>query len=347
VIQHGARLFAIDESGPPYELDPVTLETVGPAPVALDPEPGSIKAHTKIDARTGDWILLGWTSGASTELDVIVHDRDGHLKSRVKTPAPRGGYIHDFLATEGYVVVNLHAVEMKPLPMLAGLRSVTDSLKWKPELGNLVMVIDKNGERDARVFEAPAAWMWHALNAYEQGGTIIADFVGFDHPDRFLGKDAALNEIMHGRTGRADEPGTLRRYVIDLDGGGLRQERLADGNFEFPMVSPRDACHAHEIGYACVGDQGTIFHDGLARFDLKRGGTSSFRFGSGFQVGEPVVAPAGNGGEGWLLSLVLEGATRRSFVAVFDAADLPAGPLAKVHLRHHSPYSFHGCWQSA
>jgi all-trans-8'-apo-beta-carotenal 15,15'-oxygenase len=50
---------------------------------------------------------------------------------------------------------------------------------------------------------------------------------------------------------------------------------------------------------------------------------------------------------GWLLCEVLEGKSEKSFIAVFDAAELQDGPTAKVRLRHHLPMSFHGWWQTA
>ena len=47
--------------------------------------------------------------------------------------------------------------------------------------------------------EVPAVWMWHTLNAYVAGDRILADFVGYDAPDHFLGPDAAFRMIMQER----------------------------------------------------------------------------------------------------------------------------------------------------
>jgi all-trans-8'-apo-beta-carotenal 15,15'-oxygenase len=80
-----------------------------------------------------------------------------------------------------------------------------------------------------------------------------------------------------------------------------------------------------------------------------------FHFGPGYYVGEPVYVPdpaaavnlATMEDRGWLLCEVLEGKSEKSFIAVFDAAELQDGPTAKVRLRHHLPMSFHGWWQTA
>lgn len=46
--------------------------------------------------------------------------------------------------------------------------------------------------------------------------------------------------------------------------------------------------------------------------------------------------------DGWLLSLVYDGAEHRSRLYVLDARDVEAEQLAIVHLPHHVPYGFHG-----
>ena len=37
----------------------------------------------------------------------------------------------------------------------------------------------------------------------------------------------------------------------------------------------------------------------------------------------------------------------RAFVAVYDAARIPAGPVAKIWLDHHVPITFHGTFVGA
>ena len=302
------KLHAIDEVGDPYVLDPDTLSDHHPEQVLLEDPAGSYKAHTKIDASTGDWILLGWSTGRTIDIDVVVKNATGNLKLRRRVPSPRGGYIHDFFNSENYVVVLLHAVSSNPFPVLAGLESFADTLSWKPELGNTVLVIPKDESQPVRSYEAPASFMWHSFNAYEQGAELIADFVGYDEPDHFLGKNATLRTIMQGRLGESRYPGTIRRYRMDLRGSTLREELVADGNFEFPVVHGAVAGRRHSYGFATTASVGQFFHSGIAGIDFKSG---------------------------------------NSFVAVMDAGHLADGPLARVWLQHHTPLSFHGDWRPA
>jgi len=113
-----------------------------------------IKARTKFDPLTGEWLLFGITHGATMKLHMIVHGSSGALKAH-------------------YVVAS---------PRQTGQGTHIESLKWKPQDGNLIMVVSRNGDGEPLFLEAPAAFIWHALNAYEEDGSIVADFVGYDAP---------------------------------------------------------------------------------------------------------------------------------------------------------------------
>jgi all-trans-8'-apo-beta-carotenal 15,15'-oxygenase len=340
------RLFALDEVSPIYELDPDTLETKAPILSGMTPE-AATKAHTKLDAKTGDWIVMGGEFGPTMKMHAAIHHPDSSITRLPTVEAPRQVYTHDFFATENYLIVNLHPAELSLVPFLTGLASFTDSLEWNAAEGNLIAIIPKDGA-PARFLDAPTSWMWHAANAYEQGNTIIADFAGYDDPDHFIGKDPAFTSIMTGRRGNSGAPGLMRRYIIDLDTNRLREEIVAEGGFEFPSIDPREACHSHRMVYATVGDGKSIFHSGLASINMESAAVTRFDFGDSHYVGEPVFAPDPTKPEaGWLITQVLDGTSGTSFFAVFDAAHVDAGPLAKVRLTHHLPISFHGSWSAA
>ncbi len=360
VIKNGT-LFAFDEVGKPYGLDPLTLATKGP----IDPYerendgqqgPAGYKAHTKTDGETGDWVLAGFRGLRNPNLQVLVKDRTGRQIAHTTVPNPRDAYTyyHDFFWAGRYAVFHLQPAFLSPVPMLMGLRPFADSLTWRPEKGSLLLIIDPAAERPPLTLEVPASWMWHTVNAYTTGNIIVADFVGYDSPDHFLGPDAAVRAIMQGREGTANVPGTLRRFTIDLAAKRAQMEVIAGGHFEFPTINPSRAGRQYRHGYVAAGTiaQGW-FHDGVARIDTETGAVTDFRFGSDHYVGEPVFAPGPHAAPpsaedcGWLLCEVLDGKKEKSFIAIFDAAHVNDGPIARVQLRHHLPMSFHGWWQAA
>jgi all-trans-8'-apo-beta-carotenal 15,15'-oxygenase len=340
-------LYAFDEVSPAYGLDPLTLETTG-AQALGDPEQEfMIKAHTKFDPLTGEWLLFGISHGSSMKLHAIIHGADGALKAHHVIPSPRQVYIHDFFATREHLVFVLHPMWFSPWRFLSGQASVIESFSWKPENGNQVMVVPRDGGAP-KFFDAPAAFIWHALNAYSEGNRIVADFVGYDTPDHFAPHNALFYKVMQGQIGESKAPGTLRRYHIDLAAGSLREEILDSGSHEFPMIDPRAAMQRHGVAYLTTGQTNCIINTGVKRVDYGSGKTQVFDFGPDITTGEPVFAARPNAGcdAGWLIVQCLDGRSETAFFALFDAAHVEAGPLARIHLPHHLPISFHGYWKA-
>jgi all-trans-8'-apo-beta-carotenal 15,15'-oxygenase len=63
------------------------------------------------------------------------------------------------------------------------------------------------------------------------------------------------------------------------------------------------------------------------------------------RISEPVFVPRQNAAgedDGWLLALSHDGTSERAFVAVYDAARIPDGPVARVWFDHQIPITFHG-----
>lgn len=343
VYSVGDKVYAMDEANPIFEVDPETLETLGSREMG-EGSPG-LKAHTKFDPVTGDWLLAGQSFGRDSSLHALAYNRHGQLSQQHRLDGQPMVYWHDFMITEHYFIYVLHPCEMEPFGMLAGMRSVVDSLRWRPEKGNRIVLLPRAGGKP-KYFEARGAFMWHALNAYEQGDEIIADLVAYDNPDHFIGDNALLHNLMDGKMGNAQEPGKLLRYVINTRTGTLQEEVVHTGNHEFPFVDPRVVGREHKVGYYAWSGIG-VLQTGVKRLDMKTGRDQVFDFGPGTSVGEPVFLnkPGGQVDQGWLISQCLDATTEKTFFALFNAEAVADGPIAKVWLEHSVPLSFHGCWR--
>jgi all-trans-8'-apo-beta-carotenal 15,15'-oxygenase len=279
----------------------------------------------------------------------VEHAADMSLKRHQRIPVPRSSYIHDWFLTERYALVLLHPVMLSLTRYLSGYASFTDSLRWQPEQGNLLLVVDRSGAQKPLLLDAPACFMWHSLNAYEQGDTIVADFVGYQQPDHFLGEHAAFHAIMQGQQGVQQASGQLQRYVVNFKQRHLSLEILSTSNCEFPMLDLRMATRPHRFGYCTTASGPTVFHHGLMRIDTDTGQQDVADMGDATHLGEPVFVSDDSAREdsGHLLSVGLDGASGNSFLAVFRADRLSDGPLARVWLTHPTPLSFHGYWHAA
>lgn len=346
VVQQQNTLYAFDEVDLPYGLQPDTLETLGTQQVGAPGVKVDYKAHTKTDPSTGAWLILGVEQGLKMHLHLAEHGSDGRLIRSQRIAAPRSAYFHDWFATENYVVVSLHPLRVSLWRFLSGLSSYIDSMRWSADQANLLMIIDRNGASPPIILETSACFMWHSLNAYEQGECIVADFVGYEAPDHFIGENAAFRAVMQGRDGLAQHLGQVRRYVIDLNQKRVRQEVISTLNHEFPMVDPAVAMARHRYGYFTTALKPTVFHHGLARIDMLTGERQVFYMNEKTHLGEPIFVPHSTtqNEQGWLLSVGLNGLTGKSFLAVFPAHSLADGPVALINLDFPLPLSFHGWW---
>jgi carotenoid cleavage dioxygenase len=88
--------------------------------------------------------------------------------------------------------------------------------------------------------------------------------------------------------------------------------------------------------------------DSIAVIDVETGARDSFSFGEGAYCGEPVFVPRGAAeGDGWLLALVWDSQKNESVLAVLDATNVAAGPLARIHMPARVPGGFHCHWRNA
>lgn len=343
------KLIARDETGDSFVLDPTDLSLVETM-MAGEPQTAAqvgYKAHSKYDPKTGEWLLVGQEFGPTMQLHMSTYDKAFRLTSSHRFAAPRQVYLHDFMVTEHYFIFVLHPCYISPLSFLTGFKSLTDGMRWKQADGNIVALYPRAGG-EPQFFDAPGAFMWHALNAYEVGDEVIADFVGYDDPDHFIGDDPLVKALMEGRTGNAAVPGSVRRYRINPTAGVLKEEIIDGGTHEFPMLDERLALSEHTYGYLAYGGLSAA-NDGLKRLNLKTGDAQSFRFDGAVQVGEPIFVPKPGApfDTGWLIAQCLDGDKGKSFFGIWDAETVDRGPISKIWLSHHAPISFHGAWSAA
>ena len=354
VSQMNGRLYAFDEGSLPYELDPVTLSTVGETSFGLPHDLTTYAAHSKVDPHNGEWLHFGIRFGPDPLLHVTIFASDGKLRRHRSFPLPRDVYMHDWFVTDRYLVFNFQPVEIHVWWFLLGLRSMVDSLRWDPREGGLLMVMEREGTAAPVLIETPARFMWHAVNAYTDRGAIIADFVGYDNPDHLIGSDPAAFAVMEGREGNHSYPGKVRRYVLDPRQRTVGEEIVAGENFEWPRINELHRCHRYRFGYLAQGRPGEFFWSLVTRVDMVTGKTASFDFGMTSYCSEPVFVPIpGRSYEpddpeepGWLLTEVYDGTSRTSHLAILRAERVADGPLARIHLAHHAPFSYHGWWSS-
>jgi carotenoid cleavage oxygenase len=336
VIAQAGRFFAIVEAGGrPYELTG-ELETIGPCDFD-GTLPGGYTAHPHRDPETGELHAVSYFFGWGNKVQYSVTGTDGRVRRTVDIEVGGSPMMHDFSLTARHVVIY-------DLPVTFDLDSLQSGdgagfpYAWNPDYPARVGVMSRDGDgSDVRWFDVEPCYVYHPLNAYDDGSDrIVLDVVR--HPQMFA----------TDRQGPNEGPPTLDRWTVDTSGDKVLEDRLDDRGQEFPRVDERLTGRRHRFGYApAVGtDAGDIDLTGsLLKHDLVAGRTEVRSFGPSRRAGEFVFVPAGPDAaedEGVLMGFVHDDESGRTDLALIDATTLE--DVAQVHLPVRVPYGFHGNW---
>ncbi|HEV8022904.1 MAG TPA: carotenoid oxygenase family protein [Candidatus Lustribacter sp.] len=325
IIGHGNRLLALVESSFPTE---VTRELTTTGVYDFDGRlTGPFSAHPHRCPRTGELHGFGMQLRPGALLYYRI-DAAGKLMETRNIPVRSATMMHDFALTDRYAIfMDLPIV----FDMLLGMRGKFP-FRWSDRYGARLGVVDRNdAAAPVRWFEIEPSYVFHVMNAVEDGERIALDVVRYQELWR-KGNDSFA-------------PTTLHRFTIDLASGRVSEATLADRSVEFPRIDERLTGNAYRYGYAVAVDAAGRDSGELCKFDLATGTSSSHRFGAGRRTGEAVFVPAAAGEDaGWLMSYVYDAARDRSEFVVLDASNMHAPPVAVVPLPVRVPLGFHGNW---
>ena len=332
---HAGRLLALWDTGEPYEISVPDLGTIGPHtfhgkltfPVA---------SHSKIDAATGELLLLGNVMKSRATVHIGVVNRRGELDRVTTVALPRAVYMHDFAITENHVV-------LYDLPMTYSLersRRGESPYHFDASLPCRFGIVPRHGD-SVRWFDIGPCYISHTMNAYEENGKLVV--VALRMASFALGHDA-------GPIYR--DPPRLHRWHLDLETGAVTEEALNDLPVEFPVTSPDRVGRKARYGYAVrLAAGGDPLMDALVKYDLREGTTWVHELGApdgaGRYCGDPELV-ARNGAteedDGWILFLSYDASENRSELIVLDARHVTAPPVARVLLPRRVPHGVHSIW---
>ncbi|MFP8881585.1 MAG: carotenoid oxygenase family protein [Myxococcota bacterium] len=327
IIGHAGKILALVESGFPTEMTP-NLDTIGTTDFG-GKLAGPFTAHPKICATTGEMLSFGYNFAAPF---LVYHQFSptGELLRSEPIDVPGATMIHDFAITENHVV-------FMDLPIVFSFENLEQGLpfQWTPEYGARLGVMPRDGGNDdVRWFEIDPCYVFHAMNAHEQNGSIVMDVARYNKLWQAGGNDF--------------EQAQLTRWTIDTSGGGVKEEPLDDLSIEFPRIDPRREGLGYRFGYAISTDGGDgIATQHLVKYDLDNKTSEIHDFGNGRTPSEAVFVPASPDAaedEGFLLTYVYDANRDSSDFVILDAQNVTSEPLAVVPLPQRVPMGFHGNW---
>jgi carotenoid cleavage dioxygenase len=342
IILHGGKLLALMEGAPAVELDPRDLSTIGEETYG-GKIASTFSAHPTLDQATGELLNIGnmihGPSGAK-EIRFDVIDAEGNLTKSEIIPVPHMTLMHTFLATENWVIFPVLPLDLdmerakRGGPPNAWVRGRPSKLAVMPRTGTAA---------DVRWFEHDPRHMFHELNVWEEDGKIIADVATASGTGLFPDEDG--NRLSH-----AESKLSLRRWTFDLaaNTNTIREDLLNDRDIQFPRPDDRMMTRRTRHGFSNFNIQSIDGRvdgmDGVIRFDTQAGTEDIYHFGAGAAAGEFVFAPrigAKDEADGYAITIVHAPNSTTSQLAIFDAMNVAAGPIARVYIPFRVPSGFH------
>lgn len=335
VFHRGSVLALWYQCGTPYKLDGRTLETLG-----LETFQGqlhrTVSAHAKVDPRTGELLFFDYATTPPFMTYTVVSAR-GELVHHTVIDLPGPRLPHDMAVTEHYSILMDLPLFWDPQLLARRIHKVT----YYPDLPSRFAILPRygNGEQ-VRWFEATPCFIYHVVNAWEEGDEIVMDACRVIEP-------APKSPAGEGELARMKAflrlEAQLYRWRFNLRTGKTTEEQLDDAKTEWPTMNRLYLGRKSRYAYtACVPQ-----FDGLMKYDLVRGTTQAYRFRPGCIGSEAPFAPRVGGREeddGYIVSFVIDARTNASEVIILDAKNVAADPLARVQLPQRVPVGFHALW---
>ncbi|HYN50519.1 MAG TPA: carotenoid oxygenase family protein [Thermoleophilaceae bacterium] len=340
LAQIGERYIAMTETPLPVEFDANSLDTLGHLDYADSLKAHVTTAHPHHDAERNE--LVNYIARFSRVSEYVLYGLPAQSSQRrviARVPVERPAYMHAFGMSARHLILSEYPLRVNPLKLAFSGKPFIQNYRWDPDKPAIFQVIDRETGALRGSFETDAFFCFHHVNAFERDGgrELVVDLIAYDDPS------VIDNLYLDERGVRGGLPDTeLRRYRIDLEGGGIQWEKLAEGSLELPRIDYRRR-NTRDYNYAyCAATGDSDWIDSLVKVDVSDG-TSSTWAAPGCFPGEPIfVREPGTEAEdaGVVLSVVLDTAAGRSFLLVLDARNFEE--LARAEAPHHIPFGFHG-----
>ncbi len=341
VVFHAGKLLVTWWlGGEPYVIDVSTLATCGVETFGGDVP--TISAHPKVDAVTGEMMIFDYKPFPPyLRYGVVAPDGRCTHWTTVDLPGPR--LQHDMAITARHTLVFDMSLMWDPELLVRGQTRVRFFRDRPARVG--ILARHAPGDR-VRWFETEPFYMYHTVNAWEEGDRIVLLGCRITNPladDPPSGHRTASPTIGFLRL----EP-ALHRWTFDLATGAVSEAQLDDTLAEFPRMDNRVLGHRSRLSYhGRMAPAPTMLFDALVKYDTERGSQWSYAYPAGWFGGEVVFAPrTGSRAEddGYLVTFVAEEATGVAEVYVFDAHEIAAGPIARLAAPQRVPTGYHTWW---
>ena len=330
-------MLVLKEDALPYEIDPHTLETIGPFDFQGRLGSETFSAHPKVDPVSGEMVAYGYQAKGDLSDDVVFWriGADGRVVGETWIKAPYAGIMHDIALTRDHIILPV-------IPMVATrerLEAGEPMWDWNGSYPTMVGVLPRDGEaKDLRWFEGPARMTLHFLNATTEGETVTMELPTSDGPGT---------------------PSSIRRWTFDLGAKDNRfgEETVSMANNPLSRIDDRYISRPNAFAFSghrdaerparsdLMGPATRFAANCWSRISLATGEELVFWAGDAVSLQECCFAPRSPDapeGDGWLMGVASNYADMSSDLIVLDALTMERVATVKLPFRLRS--GTHGAW---
>ena len=328
------KYLTLTELPPPVEFDRETLNTIGSFPYTDDLPKTNVfeSAHPQYD--TEEQCFYNYIVKFFPRTSYLIYKIPENSSMRiplVEITEDKPSYMHSFSITKNYIILTEYPFKLADSVLFSG-KPFIKNYAWDKCAKTKITIINKNCPCDIKTYFTDPFFSFHHINAYETGSNLILNIIAF--------KDSQIVDRL-GFFPECLEPSFLLDLRIDLATNKVDFLKTPfKGSVDLPRINPAYNGHPYRYFYAVKFEKDRHL---VMKWDTKKN-TAFFWSQENCFAGEPVFIqnPLGSRREddGVILSLVLDGDKKISFLLVLDAKNLKE--LARVPLLFSVPFGLHG-----
>ncbi|KAB8318808.1 9-cis-epoxycarotenoid dioxygenase [Tolypothrix campylonemoides VB511288] len=338
LVWHAGQLLALWEAGAPHAIRVPELKTIGEH-TYNGKLVSAVTAHPKVDPVTGEMMFFGY-GFTPPYLQYSVVSPEGELLQTEPIDIPMAVIMHDFAITEDYTIFMDLPLTFSKERMKRG----EPMMKFERDKPSRFGIVPRYGNNSNILwFESPACYVFHTLNAYEEGDEVVLIACRMNSTNVFdVPQDTHTDSEAHIPR--------LHRWRFNVKTGKVSEEMLDDIASDFPRINENLLGQKTRYGYTGKLAKGSMpLFDGIIKYDLSTDKSQTHEFGRGRYGGEAVFVPrpgVKDEDDGWLVTFVYDTVEETSELVVVNAQDITGEPVARVLIPQRVPYGLHGTWIS-
>ena len=356
-IAHAGKLFALKEDALPFEMDPNTLETLGPWDFEGQYKAQTFIAHPKIDPISGAMVTIGYeaTGSLSNAIWIYTISSDGKVTKEIKISAPYLSMIHDFVITQEHIIIPVFGF----ISSEERLKSGQDHWGYDSNAPCYWGILSREGNgSDLRWFKGDPQSVIHTLNGHTKGNQVILEApISDGNPFPWVGAidGSPWNPMASGFS--------IRRLTFDLSSNSdeYDEEILFSGPFtDLARIDDRYISLPSRYIYSGINDTtkpfdteragapGSNIMNSYFRFDNQTKEVKTFFAGDTHSLQEVSFIPRSKTspeGDGYLVGIANNYADMRSELIIVDAIKM--SEVARIYLPFRSSAQVHARWFNA